>query len=145
VRSPRNIAWIDGARVGDFVLEADVLYTGRDYGHADLCFFLGGTTPSQFYYAHVAHDADPNANSVFIVNDADRTGIALERSGGQPWGSDWRKVRVQRIGPAISVFLDGERVMHANDATHGAGEVGLGSFDDTGRFDNIRLHGEVLR
>ena len=57
-RSPLNIALLDGRTLGDFVLEAELQQTGREYGHRDLCLFFGYQGPSQFYYVHLASVAD---------------------------------------------------------------------------------------
>ena len=46
VRSPRNLAVLAGAEVEDFVLEARLQQTGREYGHRDLCLFFGYQDPS---------------------------------------------------------------------------------------------------
>ena len=39
VRSPYNIALVEGIEVKDFVLEAKLSQTGREYGHRDMCVF----------------------------------------------------------------------------------------------------------
>src|SRR5690606_4965308 len=49
VRSPFNIALIEGLDVSDFVLDLKVRQTGRDYGHRDACLFFGHQDPSHFY------------------------------------------------------------------------------------------------
>src|SRR5689334_18272761 len=75
-RSPFNIALIKDKTFGDFVLEADVIQTGKEYGHRDMCFFFGFQNPEQFYYAHVATAADEHAHNIFIVNQKPRVKIA---------------------------------------------------------------------
>ena len=47
---------------------------------------------------------------------------------------------------SIRVFWDDIEtpVMTATDHTFGWGQIGLGSFDDTGLWDDIRLYGEVM-
>ncbi|MFM8358600.1 MAG: hypothetical protein ACKOET_08570, partial [Verrucomicrobiota bacterium] len=45
VRSPSSIALLTTRRFGDFLLEAELLQTGRDYGHRDLCLFFGFQDP----------------------------------------------------------------------------------------------------
>src|SRR5437016_973999 len=49
-RSPLNFALIKDAIVGDFVLEAKVQSTARDYPHRDMCLFFGYQGPAKFYY-----------------------------------------------------------------------------------------------
>ena len=44
----------------------------------------------------------------------------------------------------IDVFFDDmdEAIMQAVDKTFTQGRVGVGSFDDTGNFDHVRIYGE---
>lgn len=145
VRSPRNIAWIEGIEVSDFVLEVLVRSTHEEYDHRDICVFWGGQSPSRFYYAHLASRADENANSIFLVDDAPRVSIAGRRSRGTEWDDDYHLLRVERDTAAgtINVYFDDRTVptMTARDRTFIRGRVGIGSFDDTGRFDRVRLWG----
>ncbi len=142
VRSPFNIALISGKVVGDFVLEADLIQTGKEYGHRDMCLFFGFTAPAKFYYTHIATKADPNAHNVFIVNEAPRKNFAKETTQGVNWGLNiWHKVRLERKGATIKVYFDdlAKPIMLAEDATFAKGHVGFGSFDDTGKVDNIKI------
>jgi len=146
VRSPVNIALIADKMFEDFVLEVDLMQTGREYGHRDMCLFFGFQTPTNFYYTHIATAADPNAHNIFIVNGKPRTNIAKKTTKGVNWGLGvWHKVRLERTvaDGAIRVFFDdmNEPIMIAEDKTFGAGYIGFGSFDDTGMVDNIRIRG----
>ena len=148
-RSPVNIAILTGKAFGDFILEADCLQTGKEYGHRDMCIFYGYQSPSKFYYTHLATAADPNAHNCFIVNDAPRKSFASDVSKGVNWGLGiWRHVRLERRASdgTIRVFFDDMTtpVMTANDKTFGAGAVGFGSFDDTGKVANIRIWGASM-
>lgn len=141
-RSPVNIALIADKVFGDFILEADFVQTGREYGHRDMCIFFGITDPAKFYYVHMATVADPNAHNVFLVKDADRKNIAKETTKGVNWGLDiWHKVRLERKGSSIKVFFDDmtKPIMLAEDANFPTGHIGFGSFDDTGKVDNIKI------
>ncbi len=144
VRSPVNIALLADRILGDFVLEADLIQTGREYGHRDMCLFFGFQSPTNFYYAHIATAADKNAHNVFIVNNAPRTNIARETTKGVNWGLGvWHKVRLERnlAAGTIKVYFDDmtKPIMVAEDKTIGAGQIGFGSFDDTGMVDNVRI------
>ena len=149
VRSPVNIALIKDKAFGDFVLEADLIQTGREYGHRDMCLFFGFQNPKQFYYAHMATKADPNAHNVFIVNNEPRKNFAKTTTAGVNWGLNiWHKVRLERkvAEGTIRVYFDDMTIpiMVAEDKTFGAGLIGFGSFDDTGKVDNIRIWGPKL-
>ncbi len=149
VRSPKNIAIIEGKRFGSFVLEVDLLQTGREYGHRDLCLFFNMKDPANFYYIHIASIADPHAHNIFLVNDEARVAIATKTTKGIQWGDhQWHKVRIEREVNAgsIRLFYDDMNIpiMEAKDQHFNHGYIGLGSFDDSGKFDNIKIWGPAL-
>lgn len=144
VRSPLMIGLLKGLKVQDFVLEADIRQTGKEYGHRDACIFYGFTDPSHFYYTHIATKADPHAHNIFLVDDAPRTAIAAETTKGVDWGKDvWQHVRLVRRGSdgTIEVYYEdmSKPVMTAKDTNFGWGWVGFGTFDDEGIVTNVRL------
>jgi hypothetical protein len=144
VRSPFNIALIKNKVFGDFVVEANCLQTGKEYGHRDMCFFYGYQGPAKFYYTHIATKPDDHAHNCFIVNEAPRTKFAKEINGGVDWGLGvWHKVRIERKASdgTVRVFFDdmAKPIMVAEEKTFGAGAIGFGSFDDTGKISNIRV------
>ena len=147
VRSPRNIALIKDLNLTDFVFQARVKQSGREYGHRDLCVFLGHQDSSHFYYIHIASKADPHAHSIFLVNAAPRVSIAKERTEGVDWGSGYHQIRIERDSTAgtIKVYFDDMKkpIMMTEDKTFLSGGIGLGSFDDTGYFDDIRIWGKI--
>lgn len=146
-RSPFNIAIISGKKFGSFILEADLQQTGKEYGHRDLCLFFGMQNPSNFYYVHLASQADPHAHNVFLVNNAPRTAIGQTITEGVDWGNtdDWHKVRLERNVDTgtIKVYFDNMNtpVMITEDTHFGSGHIGFGTFDDSGKFDNIKIWG----
>ena len=144
VRSPLNINLIKDVVAGSFVLELEMQSTTPDYGHRDMCLFFGHQDPSHFYYVHIANKSDAHANSIFLVNGEPRVSIAKTRTTGTKWDDNWHSVRLVRNVETgtIEVFFDDnpEPIMTAVDDTFKSGKIGVGSFDDTGRFDNIRIH-----
>jgi hypothetical protein len=150
-RSPLNIALVKDLVVGDFVLEADVRSTSTAGAHRDMCLFFGYQDPAHFYYVHIAGAAgaaDPHANQIFIVNNEPRKKISAKSTHTQPWDAAWHRVKlVRRIADgAIEVYFDGGKtpVMTATDKTFTHGRVGIGSFDDTGYWDNVTIRGMKL-
>ena len=144
VRSPVNIALIRDKMFGDFVLEADLVQTGREYGHRDMCLYFGFQNPTNFYYVHIATKADPHAHNIFAVTNAPRIAIAKETTTGADWGlGKWHKVRLERDAAkgSIKVFFDdmAKPIMVAEDKTFASGYIGFGSFDDTGMIDNVKI------
>lgn len=141
-RSPLSIALVRDLVVGDFALEADVMQTGREYGHRDFCLFFGFEDAANFYYVHLATSPDDNAHNVFLVDDAPRRRLADVSPVGVDWGTErWHRLRLERRVEAgtIRVLFDGEVVLETEDTTHGRGRIGFGSFDDTGAVSGVRL------
>ena len=144
IRSPLIIGLIDDLVLGDFVLEADVLQTGREYGHRDMCVYFGFQDSTRFYYVHLASIADPVAHTIHIVNDLPGKSIATERTDGIRWMDGyWHHIRLERFSRngAVKMYFDDMEtpIMVANDKTFQFGYVGFGSFDDSGKIDNVRI------
>lgn len=149
VRSPVNIALIAEKVFTDFVIEVEMLQTGREYGHRDMCIFYGFQSPTNFYYTHIATAADPNAHNTFIVDGAPRKNFASETTKGVNWGLNvWHKVRIERTvkDGMIKVYFDdmSKPIMVAQSDKFKSGGIGFGSFDDTGRIDNIKIWGSQV-
>ena len=147
-RSPRNIAILKTPVVGSFVLKAKVMQTGREYTHRDMCVFFGVRDATHYYYAHIASAADDASHQIHIVDGADRRPITTTRTQGVDWGKDqWHQVRVVRDARSgeIAVYFDDspEPILTATDSKFASGYVGLGSFDDVGRIDDVRLWAEA--
>jgi hypothetical protein len=145
-RSPHSIALLKDVVVGDFELVVDVQNTNVNAGpHRDLCVFWGYQNPAHFYYAHFGAEADPHACQIFIVNDAPRTMITVDEAEGTPWTEGWHRLRVTRNVETgeMAVYFDTMDKPHmtARDKTFAWGQVGLGTFDDNGNFDNFVLRG----
>jgi hypothetical protein len=145
-RSPHSFALVKDLVVSDFDLTVRLKNTHREAGaHRDLCLFFGFQDPRHYYYVHLGAVADPHACQVFIVNDAPRTKITRDEATGTPWDDDWHTVKiVRRIKEgSIEVFFDrmDKPYMTAVDTTFTWGQVGLGTFDDHGNFDDFDLRG----
>jgi hypothetical protein len=146
-RSPHSIALLKDVIVGDFDLSVRVQETNVQAGpHRDLCIFWGYQDPSHYYYVHLGAKADPHACQIFIVNDAPRKMITVDQAKGTPWTERWHNVKVvHRVddGTMEVYFDDMEKpMMTARDKTFTWGQVGIGTFDDHGNFDDFELRGE---
>lgn len=145
-RSPVNIALVKGKVFGDCVIEAECLQTGKEYGHRDMVFVFGYQSPAKYCYVHIATKADDHANNIFLVKDAPRVKIAKQANAGNDWGLGvWHKVRIDRKASdgTVKVYFDdlAKPIMVAEDKTFGAGWIGFGSFDDTGKVRKVRVWG----
>lgn len=149
VRSPFNRSVIKDLIVSDCVLDVQVRSTTRDYGHRDMCLFFGYQDPAHLYYVHLGKEADDHANQIFIVNNEPRKKISTKTTKGTPWDDEWHHVRVVRDtkSGAIDVFWDDmeKPVMQAVDKTFTWGQVGIGTFDDTGLFDDVAVFGVKVK
>lgn len=148
-RSPLSIAWLKDVKVGDFEITARVQNTNPSGGdHRDLCVFWGRQSPSEFYYVHFGAKADPHACQIFIVNKGDRTMITRDQAEGTPWTDGWHTIKVTRNASdgTVNAYFDDmtKPLMTARDTTFGAGEIGIGTFDDSGNFDELVLRGEQV-
>jgi len=148
-RSPFNINLVQGVVVGSFEVKLEMLSTTKDYGHRDMCIFFGYQDASHFYYVHIANESDPVANTILVVDGEPRVSIAQTRTEGTKWDDDWHSVRLVRDVKkgTIEVFFDdgSEPIMTAVDNRFTWGWVGVGSFDDTGKIDDVRLWGEKVK
>lgn len=106
--------------------------------------------PAHFDYAHLSTDtgaAEPNHNGIFHVYGGERArisstaGPAAFRGGGI-----WHRVRLAHdaVSGAVHVNVDGKAViaLHAVDLSLGPGQVGIGSFDETGLFRSVTIRSQ---
>ena len=147
VRSPHSIAWLTDVEVSDFVLEVTLKSLGKpNDGHRDLCLFWCRQDAEHFYYLHLGKKADPHANSIFLVNGEPRVSIVRARTAGTEWDDEYHRVWVVRDTKTglIEVYFDDKitPVMTAVDKTFTTGRVGIGSFDNPGYFDEVKLRGK---
>ncbi len=144
-RSPFNFALLKDVKVTDFVLQAKVQSTIKDYPHRDACLVFGYQDPAHFYYVHFGKRTDDHANQIFIVNDAPRTKISTKTTEGTNWSDDWYNVKIVRkvADGTIEIYFDDMKTpaMTAMDKTFTWGQIGVGSFDDTANYDDVQLNG----
>jgi hypothetical protein len=146
-RSPLNFALVKDLTVSDLVFEAKALSTIKDYGHRDMCVFFGYQDPGHFYYVHMGKATDDHANQIFIVNGKDRVKISTSTTKGTPWDEKWHNVKIVRQvrDGSIKIFWDDMKtpIMTATDTTFAWGRIGVGTFDDTGMWDDVKISGVV--
>jgi hypothetical protein len=148
VRSPFNRSVAKDVFVGSCVLDVKLQSTARDYPHRSLCLFFGYQDPAHMYYVHLGQKTDDHANQIFIVNNEPRKKISTKTTEGTKWDHEWHHARVVRDvdNGKIEVYFDdmAEPVMNAVDQTFKWGQIGIGSFDDTGNFDKVLVYGNKV-
>jgi hypothetical protein len=114
----------------------------------DMCIFFHFQDPTHFYYVHFAGSSDEVHNIIGLVNGADRVKINVEPAGTSTFrltDREWHtfKVVCDAETGEIRAYLDDmtKPILTARDRSLGRGLVGVGSFDDTGAFDDLKLRG----
>lgn len=140
-RRPLQFARLKGVDVGSFELRARVRREGKS-----MIVVFNYVDTMHFYYTHLSVDRgteQPVHNGVFIVNGEPRKRIAGTEAAPALPDRAWHDVRVVRNAPSgsIEVFVDRGRepLFSVIDRTFTCGEIGFGSFDETGDFDDIQL------
>ncbi|MCK4786161.1 MAG: hypothetical protein KAV87_20555, partial [Desulfobacteraceae bacterium] len=153
VRAPTSWSVLKDFDVTSFV------FTGRVKCRADttnkyrsVVIVFHYQDPTHFYYAHFAAISDQVHNIIGLVNGKDRVKINHEPPGQSiPRLKDLKfhdfKVIYDAETGEIKAYLDDMAIpiLTANDKTLNHGFVGVGSFDDTGSFDDIKLWGKIFR
>ena len=120
----------------------------RPLGHSLIVVFAYRDA-AHFDYAHLSIDSATKEhvhNGVFHVFGGER--VRLSSETGPPAfaaSNRWYHVRLVHDGQsgAVQVMVDGRTIpaLHAMDLSIGSGRVGIGSFDETGDFKNVRIEG----
>ena len=140
-RRPVQFALRAGVNVGSFDLRARVRREGRS-----MIVVFNYVDTLHFYYAHLSVDRggqQPVHNGIFLVNNAPRVRIAgLDAVPALP-DHAWHQIRVRRDAAAgvIEVWSDVQStpLFTVVDRTFACGQIGIGSFDETGDFDDVDL------
>ncbi len=153
VRAPTSWSILKDFDVTDFVFTGKLkcrAETANIYRSVVIVFHY--QDPTHFYYAHFAAISDHVHNIIGLVNGKDRVKINREPPGqSTPRLKDVKfhdfKVTYDAKTGEIKAYLDDMTtpILTANDKTLGHGFVGVGSFDDTGSFDDIKLWGKIFR
>ncbi len=140
-RRPQQFGLVKGVTAGSFTLETRVRREG-----SSMMIVFNYVDSLHFYYTHLSKDPGRKIdvhNGIFLVDGAPRRRIAgLEADPVLP-DTNWHKVRVERDVSAgsIKVFVDQEAQPRFSvvDKTFKCGQIGLGSFDETGDYTDVKL------
>jgi hypothetical protein len=140
-RRPLQFVRLQGIRVGSFDFRVRLRREGRS-----MIIVFDYVDTLHFYYAHLSADRGGDQsvhNGIFIVDGRARQRIAGQDAPPALPDRNWHTVRVLRdvATGSIQVFVDEQDrpLFSAVDHTFGCGQIGLGSFDETGDFDDVRL------
>jgi len=141
-RRPIQFALTDLPSYQRLRVSADVMPWGRS-----VLIVFAYRDAAHFDYAHLSIDTgatQPVHNGIFHVFGGERVRISAERGPAAfSAGKRWYHVELTHDAGtgAVSVLVDGKAVpaLEAVDRSLGAGNAGLGSFDETGAFKNVRI------
>jgi len=146
IRAPGGLSVIRGLTVGDFVLVARAkCLTPSSVKGRDINAFFGFQDPVHFYYAHFSNYTDSIHNAICVVNGEPRAAITAGTPAAARLTDDaFHPIKVARSLSTgkIEAYIDdmAQPTMTAEDGTLGKGLVGIGAFDDTAMFDDVRLY-----
>lgn len=143
-RRPMQFALIKGLKVGSFDFRTRVRREGKS-----MIVVFNYVDSLHFYYTHLSADSgkqQPVHNGIFLVNNAPRVRIAgLDAQPALPDAS-WHQIRVLRDASSgrVEVWSDvsSQPLFTMVDRTFECGQVGIGSFDETGDFDDVDLRSD---
>lgn len=103
--------------------------------------------PAHFNYAHLSTDTggqQPVHNGIFHVYGGERVRISNPAGPASfPEINRWYHVQFVQDGRSVHIKVDGKDVptLQAMDYSLTSGKVGLGSFDETADFKNVKISG----
>jgi hypothetical protein len=140
-RRPQQFARIKAVNLGNFTLETRLRREGNS-----LLIAFNYIDTLHFYYSHLSVDTGAKVdvhNGIFMVDGGERRRIAGREASPVLPDKNWHKVRVERDvnSGSIKVFVDDESQPRFSviDTTFKCGQIGLGSFDETGDFTDVEL------
>jgi|SRR5579872_1012945 len=141
-RRPIQFALADPGSYSTLTLQADVKPLG-----GSLMIPFAYQDPAHYDYAHLSIDPgskQPVHNGIFHVYGGERVRISSEQGPAAFTATGhWHHVKLihHSATGAVEVTVDGRELpaLRAVDLSLGSGKVGLGSFDETGEFKNVKI------
>ncbi|HWM44716.1 MAG TPA: hypothetical protein VNP36_19945, partial [Burkholderiales bacterium] len=131
---------VKGRTYGDFAFSARVR-SGENFAanaNADHAVVFGLQDASNYYYAMFNRTA-AETRLFKVVGGVRQPALAIGNYAIPDNG--YHQIEVSRAGSLIAVKADGAVLMQVNDATFGAGRVGIGSFNDAAWWDDVAIAG----
>jgi hypothetical protein len=140
-RRPTQYALADTPPLEEVTIDAEVKRNGRS-----LLFIYAWRDPVHMNYAHLSVDTglkQPVHNGIFHVFGGERVRISTVDGPGALPGEDWTPVHLVYSAKThmVEVTVSGQAVpaLRGVDLSLGAGRVGLGSFNETAQFRNLKI------
>jgi hypothetical protein len=144
-RRPTKYALLESRPYSKVTMEAEIKRNGRS-----LIMVYGWQDDAHYDYAHISVDAAATQNvhnGMFHIFGGERVRMSsLDGPGSLPT-QDWTPVKLVFDGETGRCYVEvsGKRnpSLDAVDLSLRWGRVGLGSFDETGDFRNVKITGET--
>lgn len=123
----------------DFTFEVQAkLNEPMSNANADYVLVFGYQDKNNYYY--MLFNNAQNNTQLFRVIDGSREEL---NTADSDWITDtaYHTVSIKRQDNRIEVRFDNKVVLQTTDSTFGAGQLGLGSYNDSAYFDNVRVVG----
>jgi len=140
-RRPLNYALLRDRCFTDFTLSTRLRRAARS-----LLIVFDYQDTLHFNYAHLSVDRGTQQkvhNGIFRVDGGERFRIDdPDRPAALP-DKEWHAAKLVRQGPRAAVYMDGsaEPLLSVNQGLFPYGRVGIGSFDESGDFDDFSIAG----
>lgn len=144
-RRPQKYALLDSKPYRKVTVEAEMKHNGRS-----LIIVYGWQDKDHYNYAHISSDeaAKQNVhNGVFHVFGGERSRISSLDGPASFTTDEWTPVKFVFDGDTGTAYaeVNGKRnpSLDAVDLSLRWGRIGLGSFNETGDFRNVKITGEM--
>lgn len=143
-RRPRQFALLQSEPFEEVTIDLEVKRNGKS-----LIIVFAWQDEAHFNYAHLSVDdptKQPVHNGIFHVFGGERVRISYPQPGpGVLPSQDWTPVRFLWNGKdgEVRVFVNGQlsSALRGIDLSLKKGRIGLGSFNETASFRNVRIKG----
>ncbi|HET8550801.1 MAG TPA: hypothetical protein VFL57_22490 [Bryobacteraceae bacterium] len=141
-RRPRQFAIAQTPMWERVTVDAEVKPLGRS-----LIVVFAWRDDAHFNYAHISTDTKTHVhNGIFHVYGGERVRISPQREPPAfPGNNKWYRVRLTHDASTgiVAATVDGREIpaLNAVDLSLGPGRIGLGSFDETAEFRNVKIGG----
>jgi len=131
-----NFSW------GDFIFAcaAKSVDAANHTNVADLALVFGYQDADSYYY--INFNANPGLTRLHRIHNGANTILATYAPATFADGN-YHTLRVERSGNAIKAYFDSNQLFSVSDSVFGKGLVGVGSFNDSGYFDDVQLTGDA--
>ena len=137
-----NISVHETVMTGDYSISSVINATGTGSAWNDVALVFGYQDEDNYYYVSLNESNDSYTKGLFKVVNGSPTELVDLGSLSISSDTDY-SIDVERTGSGIVVDLNSSQVASTTDSTFDGGQVGYGSKNDGGQFDDLIVYGEM--